>query len=149
MTTIPEFKTPTEIRDYLWQALNLSTRSVTFTLFCPSDDDRLFICGGIVDCSEDLYEDDRFFEMGLERSDDVEISIDTCEAYMIGDGESEHADTEEAMLIECIAEKNPDAFDLFINKYADPMVTIRNFTVDNPGYCMFDDDDDKEDDTHE
>lgn len=138
------FKNAEEVREHLWQELNLSSRSITFHLFEAEDDSRLYFGGGIVECSGDLYECSRFFDVGYERASDAEIEIEQVESYMIGDGEAEHADSDDAAILEGVAEDSPSAFDDFIRQYADPLATIKDFSVENPAYDHYALDDEDE-----
>lgn len=105
-----------------------------------------YIGCGIVDCSGDLYEDDRFYDAADEKHSRIsEIDVEYSESYMIGNGESEHADDDEAAMLESIADDSPSAFDEFIKRYADPLVSIKDFYVENPAYDWSDADDDGED----
>ena len=144
-----KFQNAEEVHEYLWQELNLSARSITFHMFEISDESHWYFGGGIVDCSGDLYECDRFFDVGYERTGDADIGIDQVESYLIGDGEAENGDSDDAAVLEDVAEDSPSAFDEFIRRYADPLATIRDFSVENPAYDCYGTDDDKEDDEDE
>ena len=140
-----KFQNGEEVRDYLWSELNLSARYITFHMFETTDDSHVCVGGGIVDCSGDLYECSRFFDLGYDRADEAEIGIEWVESYAIGKGEAEHGDSDDAATLEDVANDSPSAFDEFIKCYADPLVSIKSFSVENPSYddcsCLYDDDD--------
>ena len=140
-----KFNNANEVKAHLWEALDLNEKSITFHVFEIADESHLYVSGGIVDCSGDLYESDRFYDVGYEYAGDEEIKVDYVESYMIGSGETEHADSDEAAMLEEIAQDSPGAFDSFIREYADYLVDIKDFKVDNPAYDWVTIDDDDED----
>ena len=71
---------------------------VTLTSDNGSTDE--FICGGIVNCEEDLENADLYNEF-LEDNPDAESIEVNARAYSFGDGESENADDEELAYIRC------------------------------------------------
>ena len=126
-----------EVRDYLWSELNLSIRYITFHMFETTDDTHVCVGGGIVDCSGDLYECSRFFDLGYDRADEAEIGIEWVESYAIDD----------AATLEDVANDSPSAFDEFIRRYADPLVSIKSFSIENPAFsdCLYSEDDEEDD----
>lgn len=128
-----EFKNITQIKDYLWEQLGLANRAITFSVIDVSDD-NLYFESGIIDCSGDLWESDALTQIGTVRCDDEMIDVTSVESYMIGDGESEHADYEDLDLLADISEEHRDLFDEFIRQYAEPMASIYDFEVENPEF---------------
>ena len=136
-----------EVREHLWEELRLSGRSITFHLFEISDESHLYVGGGIVESSDDMYDCDRYFDVGYERAEDAEIGIEYVESYLIGDGEAENGDSDDAQVLENVSEDSPSAFDEFIRAYADHLASIKDFRVENPAYDCYalDVDEDDED----
>ena len=129
-----KFQNAEEVREHLWWMFNLKEKSITFHVIDLADDGKRYVGGGIVDCSGDLYEGDRFFDIGYDREEDAEIEVDSVESFMIGEGEVDHAGIEDAEILEDIINDSPSAFSDFLDKYADCLVSITDFTVENPAH---------------
>lgn len=129
-----KFNNAQEIKDHLWKALDLAKWSIAFTCFELEDDDHIYVGGGIVAEPDDMYSLNRFCEVCLDCSDHEEFNDMCATSYLIGDGEVEHANDEDAALLEAIAYNSPEAFDNFIREYAEHLAAIKYFSIENPDY---------------
>ena len=127
------FKTAKEIKDYLWQEFGLADRAITFSIV-DAGGDNLYFESGIIDNSGDLWESDALTQIGTIYCDDEMLDINSVEAYMIGDGEADHADLEELEAMQDIADEYPDLFDAFIREYAEPMASMKDIEIENPEF---------------
>ena len=137
------FNNANEVNAHLREALHLGDRAVTFHVI-DVDDDILYFRPGIIDCSGDLWESDGWFDIGTAHCDEREIHVTAVESYMIGEGESDHADWSDIELLEEISEESPDAMDSYLRDYADVLCSFGDFELENPAYEEPDEEDDED-----
>lgn len=139
--------TTEEIKEQLWKELDLDNRSIIFNLF-DIGDGTYYVGGSIIGCADDLYEESRFFDIGYDSWYEAGFDVALAETYMIGNGESEHADSGECAFIENLLNRNKKAFMTYLESEADCINAIDDVYVDNPCYEEEDEEDpfDDEDD---
>lgn len=128
-----KFNTAEEVRSFLWEKLNLSNHAITFHLVDVGDD-ILYYRPGIIMSEEDFAESDALSDIGTAHYDEQEIEVDCVASYMIGEGESDHADYSDIEVLEEVSEESREAMDSFITQYADLICSLYDFTVENPEY---------------
>jgi len=139
-----KFNNANEVKAHLWEALHLDNHAITFHVIDVGDD-IMYFRPGIIDCSGDLWESDGWFDIGTAHYDEKEVRVFAVESYMIGDGESDHADYSDCVLMENINEESSDAMDAFLREYADVMCSFGDFELDNPAYEEPDEEDHDDD----
>ena len=143
-----KFTSHKDLKPYLWELLGLDKRSIIFHVI-DADDDRLYYRPDMITTADDLYDSDGLFDIGTAFCEERELHITSVESYLMGDGESDHADYSDIEALEEIAETSPDALNGVLELYADLLCAVRDFTVQNPAYDDWSDDDSSEDDLDE
>ena len=128
-----KFKTADELRDHIWQELDLDNHSLLFGVLDIGDDEP-HILPGMFDCSGDLWDDSEFYDIALSYCNDPEIHVDLLETYMIGNGEAEHAYSGDCEYLADVAKESPSAWNDFLNDIADCLCTLKDFNIENPAY---------------
>ena len=136
-----KFSNASEVKAHLWEALHLVDHSITFHVIDVGDD-IMYFRPGIIDCSGDLWESDGWFDIGTAHYDESKILVFAVESYMIGEGESDHADWSDIELLEQINEESHDAMDAFLREYAESLCQFGDFELENPAYEEPDEEDD-------
>ena len=139
-----KLKSAKEVRDYLWDALELSGRAITFWLadFGIAPD---AVGPGMIESIDDLYETDYVYDLGDENPEMEHFDVYSVGSYMIGDGEVDRADHGDVDVLREVNRQSPNAFDAFLREYADSLVTLGEGKVDNPYYDPEAEDDEEDD----
>ena len=95
-------------------------------------------------CRDDFEDSDALNDIGTAHYDEREIEIYSVESYMIGEGESDHADYSDVEALEEVNEESPEAMGEFLRDVADVLATISDFKIENPEYEGGEEDDEDE-----
>jgi hypothetical protein len=118
-------KTIKDLKDYLWHELELDTRSITFHVV----NDEYF-GSGIVEYEEDLLDSDAF--AAIRPHDWRCVTADTVESFMLGDGESDHADYADIDLLDELHREYPELLQGLLDDCADCLASMTDVAVFNP-----------------
>lgn len=125
------FKTASEIRDFLWENLDLAHRAITFHIL---DVDVPVYEGGIIDSAMDLYDSCALYDIGGEHPEEPELYVTDCTSYIMGDGEAEDADGADIDTLEEVAScADPCALAAFLREL-DVLASLHSVYVDNPAF---------------
>ena len=138
-----KFNTAEEVRSFLRDKLNLNDHAITFHVV-DAGDDILYFRPGIIMCRDDFEDSDALSDIGTAHYDEREIEIYSVESYMIGEGESDHADYSDIEALEEVNEESPEAMGEFLRDVADVLATISDFKIENPEYEGGEEDDEDE-----
>lgn len=128
-----KFKTADELRDHLWQGLDLDHHSLIFGVLDIGDDEP-HILSGLFDSAGDLWEDSEFYDIALSYCNDPEIHVDLLETYMIGNSEAEIACSCDCEYLAEVAKESPRAWYAFLRDIADCLCVLKDFDIENPAY---------------
>lgn len=134
--------TKEEAKKELFDALNID-HPIIFHVYETDITDGYVVGSGIIGTPDDLYDTDRFYDIGYDNHDVEEIHVDSVTTYMIGDGgDSEHADSSDCAVIEDMLNNRRTAGGLmeFLEHDADVISDCGAGYVDNPCYEPEDDD---------
>lgn len=134
-----------EFKKNIWETLDLDNRSITFFLL-EVNGEPLTIGSGIIDCSGDLWESDELYEIGEGASYEEKLEVYGVESWMLGNGESDHANALDLEILQDAYTEYPTLFDDLLKELGENLVSIGDFEIDNPAYDEPDDDDDDWDD---
>ena len=112
-----------DVKDFLWCWLGLDRRSIIFHSI-DACDERPHVGGGIIARLDDLTQSDTFSEICQEQCNTREIEICDVMTYMIGDGESDNADSGDCQILVQLSEEHPMAFADFLTEYAEDLYTF-------------------------
>ena len=126
-----KFNSANEVKAYLWDKLNLGNHAITFHVV-DAGDDILYFRPGIVMTKDDFEDSDAMTDIGTVHDDEAWLEITSVESYMIGDGESDHADYSDIEVLEEVNEDSPEAMEAFLQECADVLATLSDFMVENP-----------------
>ena len=125
-----EITNAAELKEHLWEKLNLANRAITFHVVNFSDGDQI-IGSGIMASIEDDFDSEAIADYGCDNDGCPEIEIDSIESWMLGNGESDHADHEDVILLERAMCNKPDLLDEVLRQEADSVASIGACTIDN------------------
>lgn len=119
------------VKERVWNDLELNNRSVIFNV---SDSTETYIGSGIIEDAGDLALQDWVYDVGYEISEEEYIEVYDCSSYMIGNGEVEHAGSDDVAYLQLLLDENPQAFDELVADEADCLLCLKELYVDNPYY---------------
>lgn len=126
-------KTGEELYAHMKETFDLTRQSIIFGVLDVGDGEQ-HVLPGLFDCSGDLWEDSKFYDIALSYCNDPEIHIISLETYMIGEGEAEHACEYDTDCLEEIAKESPKAWDELLGDIADCLCVLDDFSIENPAY---------------
>ena len=135
-----------EFKQNLWPLLNLDNRSIIFHIIEFND---VYVGSGMIQTTDDLYESDLFIEECIDLYYEPEIYVENVSSYILGKGESDHADDGDIVLLQKALQTYESFFDQLICEEADVLCSLSDLALENPHYEEPEEEDDDEDEEEE